>query len=317
MLGGASLTFTEPHQYQERIRPADAQIIPTERGNFKAVLSQMNLHHLTLQSGSLSLTTAVRAELHKSRTSIIFQTGTTPAIIKTDGIDLSSDLIAQGAPGEEHFLQIPSDCSWATLTLTPETYAAARAALIGDEFDPTVRTGWIRPSSVAMARLRALHQRVMSMIPTGQDHGTHPEVARAAEQALLATVVDCLMDESDGLKQPLGDRNITAVMRSLYELLDESEDRPLYLTDVCVRLGVSQRTLYKACFDHVGLSPRRFLWSRRMQLARRALLATDERAATVTQIAADLGFWEFGRFSVRYKWLFGESPSATLRRRHL
>jgi AraC-like DNA-binding protein len=54
---------------------------------------------------------------------------------------------------------------------------------------------------------------------------------------------------------------------------------------------------------------------RRMHLARRALRAADPAVATVTtQIATDYGFWELGRFSVGYRSLFGESPSASLRR---
>jgi AraC-like DNA-binding protein len=51
-----------------------------------------------------------------------------------------------------------------------------------------------------------------------------------------------------------------------------------------------------------------------MHLARRALLRADPAAATVTGIATDHGFWELGRFSVEYRALFGEMPSASLRR---
>jgi len=104
-------------------------------------------------------------------------------------------------------------------------------------------------------------------------------------------------------------------MRGLCEILEESEGLPLYLVDVCIRLGVSGGTLHTACVEHLALSPHRFLWLRRMQLARQGLLEADPRAATVTEIATGQGFWELGRFSVRYKWLFGESPSATLGRR--
>jgi AraC-like DNA-binding protein len=61
------------------------------------------------------------------------------------------------------------------------------------------------------------------------------------------------------------------------------------------------------------MSPHKYLWLRRMHLARRALAGADPAAAAVTGIALDHGFGELGRFAVQYRELFGESPSATLR----
>jgi AraC-like DNA-binding protein len=51
-----------------------------------------------------------------------------------------------------------------------------------------------------------------------------------------------------------------------------------------------------------------------MHLARRTLRSADAERTTVTEIASDYGFWEFGRFSVAYRSLFAESPSVAVRR---
>ena len=48
------------------------------------------------------------------------------------------------------------------------------------------------------------------------------------------------------------------------------------------------------------MGPLRYLWLRRMHLARRALLLASEGGATVTSIAMAHGFWELGHFSVAY-----------------
>ncbi len=317
MPGSAFLRFTEPDEYQARIRPAEVQIIPTECGHFSALLSQIDLHHLTLQHGWQTLPTVIRTALHPSRGSIMFTASAAGPAIKVDSSELTPDALVLGAPGEEHFLQTHADTAWSTLTLTPATYAEARATLVGDDVARALQTSVVLPPPAAMDRLRAFHHRVMGLIAAPGDGGIHPEVAKAAEQGLLAAVVDCFATDALVTVPRLGSRNSTAVMRRLYDVLDEGEGQPLYLMDVCTRLGVSGRTLRAACAEHLGLGPHRFLWLRRMQLARQALIKADPRIATVTNIATAFGFWELGRFSVQYKWLFGEPPSATLGRRRV
>jgi AraC family ethanolamine operon transcriptional activator len=62
----------------------------------------------------------------------------------------------------------------------------------------------------------------------------------------------------------------------------------------------------------LGVSPARYLRMRRLHQARDALRATA--SGTVTQIAVAVGFSDLGRFARDYRDLFGELPSATLKR---
>jgi len=110
-----------------------------------------------------------------------------------------------------------------------------------------------------------------------------------------------------------GARRRFAIVARFEQFLAANHDRVLYLAEICAAVGTSERTLRNCCHEHLGMGPIRYLWLRRMQLARHALLEADRTDATVTAIATEYGFWELGRFAAEYRTLFGESPSATLR----
>jgi AraC-like DNA-binding protein len=101
------------------------------------------------------------------------------------------------------------------------------------------------------------------------------------------------------------------------EFLEANYDWPVHLANICTAVGVSERTLRTCCRDLLGVNPMHYGRLRRMQPACVAPTCASPATATVTTIAADLGFLELGRFSVNYRAIFGEHPSATLRRQSL
>jgi len=126
-------------------------------------------------------------------------------------------------------------------------------------------------------------------------------------------MIFCLADSRPGDVRNV-QRHRTRVMRRLEATLAANSEQPLYMADLAAQVGASYWTLRDCCLEYLGMSPRRYLWLRRMHLAQRALRRADAERTTVTEIAADYGFWELGRFSVAYRSLFGESPSTALRR---
>lgn len=96
--------------------------------------------------------------------------------------------------------------------------------------------------------------------------------------------------------------------------VERSEKRAPTVADLCVALGVSRRTLEMAFKTVVGLSPLKFLHQRRLTHCYADLLFASDNSAQVTDIALTHGFTELGRFAANYRQVFGELPSATLRR---
>ena len=77
--------------------------------------------------------------------------------------------------------------------------------------------------------------------------------------------------------------------------------------------GVSERTLRTAFHEYFGVGPVRYLQLRQLRQVHSALRAADPEAASVGDLLVQHGEWEFSRFARRYRRLFGELPSQTLR----
>jgi len=197
--------------------------------------------------------------------------------------------------------------------LKGEDLTAAEHTIIGRELTLPFSPGLIRPPALLLSRLRNLHQAAGQLAKTAPDILANPEVARAIEQALVEMMVSCLASGGP-IEMGRAHCHHAAVMRRLEEAIQANPEGPLYMTELCGALGVSYPTLRACCQEHLGMSPKRYLWLRRMNLARRALRWAHPQGTTVTEIASNHGFWELGRFSVMYRSLFGESPSTTLGR---
>lgn len=165
-----------------------------------------------------------------------------------------------------------------------------------------------------MSRLVSLHATASQLAKTAPDILADAEVARALENALIEAMISCLSEDAREPNMSLAKQRHSLIMSRFEEFLASHQTAPVYLAEICTAIGASERTLRTSCQEHLGMGPIKYLHLRRMHLARRALSASTPGGSTVTRIAANHGFWEFGRFSVEYRNLFGESPSATLNR---
>ncbi len=105
-------------------------------------------------------------------------------------------------------------------------------------------------------------------------------------------------------------------VKKAIDLLRGDLARPWRIGDLARRCDVPRRTLEKHFRRFVGCAPLEFLRAERLDQARRKLLKAPP-GASVMEMAADCGLNHFGRFAVLYRDRYGESPSETLRWRHV
>lgn len=89
--------------------------------------------------------------------------------------------------------------------------------------------------------------------------------------------------------------------------------RNVSISEVCRAIGTSESQLRRAFREVAGCSPKRYFTARALNAVHTALRESRPDETTVTETAAALGFWHFGRFAGDYRNLFGELPVETLR----
>lgn len=313
MAVSAAWTFFDSDVYEKAVRAARVSgLVIRQRGSFKASLEQLNLRKVWTQHGVESLSRSVYVELDPRRNAIFFLDDDSVPPVIDGGLELESDRVLFYGAGVSTFQRTEGPVRWSSASLSPEELDEAGRLLLDKAICAPLETRTVRPQPGTLSALRGLHRRANQMALERPDFVSHPEVERAMDAELVLAMMRCLDGEMDPL--PRRQYRRLAIMRRFREWLELNSDRPVYLQEMCSALNVTARTLRDCCQEHLGMGPIRYLWLRRMELARRALLRASPASVTVTQIAVDLGFWELGRFSVTYRSLFGEHPSDTIAR---
>jgi AraC-like DNA-binding protein len=141
---------------------------------------------------------------------------------------------------------------------------------------------------------------------------TSAAVAANLERSLLSLFIESLAERLHRGEEPPSDLNVSQV-RQAEEWIDDNLASAISVEDIAAAIGVNPRALQTAFRRVRGYSPTNAVFRRRLERSRAALVAAGPDD-TVTKIATELGFFELGRFAVRYRQEFGEKPSETLAR---
>jgi AraC-like DNA-binding protein len=162
-----------------------------------------------------------------------------------------------------------------------------------------------------LAEFRRLNQALSDFAAHGSDSSLLMMAAREGAINLVKSVVR-QSEFAVGPDQHTRGASWLLALRAM-EYIDRQDSSKDSIAAIGQELGCSTRALQIAFQSNLDMTPLQYLLARRLQLARRDLLAARPDNYNVTQIATEHEFFHFGRFSQNYRNLFGELPSETLK----
>jgi AraC-like DNA-binding protein len=313
-LESRTYSFSDPYAFAAAFPWSDVSIVLKERGVFRNETTVVGLSRLRLTQNDENIPAIMRSSPNvRNRTALLFLSDPHQGSVQHGSMEMSpGDLLIYGQ-GATNYYRTSGPFRISYMSLSNDDLAAVGETIVGRELSFPSQPHIVRPATTSMSRLAAIHSTAGQLARMMPDLLVKPAIANALEQKLVHAMVKCLTDPMPSEARRDAVRRVRVITR-FEEYLASRKYEPVHLPEICAAIGASERTLRACCHEHIGVGPVRYLWLRRMNLAHRALLRADPTKTTVTTIATDYGFWELGRFSVEYRALFGEAPSATLKR---
>jgi AraC family ethanolamine operon transcriptional activator len=185
--------------------------------------------------------------------------------------------------------------------------------MIGTPFTiPSAALRW-RPRPSTSRHLRHLHSAAIGFVEGRSKALIEEETAHGLEQQLIEALVKSLANGSAVAAAP-ATREHREVAFRFEALLQAEPERAFRTEEICAALGVSAQSLHLSCEEQLGMGPIEYARRRRMQLVHRSLRRGNCETASIANLARRYGFHGLGHFAADYRALYGELPSATLRR---
>jgi len=309
---GFWINFDDPDEFAAAQRRADVRIDDTGSGPFGARLGIFDTGICGVQFTWNREDMVARASAHEDRFYLLIGPAE-PRPWTCLGAPMGPWSVGLYPGGSANVIRMPSDFELVMLSIEPDAIRKAADDLGLDDLKLTTLAPAILPAApLPVASIRRFLRHFPRMLHNTPADGS--QLKFWMDRTLPRLTARLLAAEHSSAT----DDRISSRLRILNRVegfLEANIDAPIYIADLCVAAGVSERTLVNVFQQCFGLSPIRYLRVRRLHQVRRALRTSDPGTTSVSEIASLFGFWHFGRFAADFKTLFGQTPSNLLRHR--
>jgi len=168
----------------------------------------------------------------------------------------------------------------------------------------------VRCDHFAVQSLRRRMQHLYRLVSASPSLANHPALYQELNHNLPEQLI-LLLNSPIDIPEPISKLRRKALLKA-GEYIEDSMGN-VSIEDLCRCLGVSWRTLDYAFRDHAGVSPKTYLQAYRLNRVQQEL-KSNVNGMKISDIAQNWGFWHLSKFASDYCGLFGELPSATMKR---
>ena len=310
-----SLEAQEIDELVDNMKHSDIELIQISKTNSPSSLTIVNFDLIDIQVGNFGATYISNGTTDTEHTGLMYKLKLDTQTV-CNGYNISSKDFMLYNKNSEHMAMNNNSCNWAYITFKSDYLEDTLIDCL--EIDLDTRPGQcVCLQSGHQKNLDSLNMIINEVAGLAQSNPEllrDPDILKAMEVSLLtsqAVLLENALNPRTGSRDK-ANKSHELIIKGALEYLKSNSYNPIHVLDLCKVLNVKMRTLFYAFQEFYGISPVRYLRLLRYAKARRDLLNSNPKKTSVTDIAAKWHFWHFGRFSVDYKRLYGESPSESL-----
>jgi AraC-like DNA-binding protein len=307
-------TFCDPDEFESALLDqVDVDLLVTGQGKFRCRLTQVALNRLYLAVGDEEISRIAFLSMRPNLVLVWWTIDRHSSQIWC-GVPTPASQIMTLGPGDRAHARTEGACRWAGVCMPAAVLSFFSQALTGNPFTvPEGANSW-SSGHTALRTLRSLHAAAIKTLERRPSEVLTANAIHGLEQQLIHALVECLPEHPTGASSNATRKRSSSMMASFEHACASYVDRMPTLVEICTALDVPERTLRTSCKQYLGMGPMNYIRLRRMNLVRRALRTTHPAGLSVSEVASRYGFVDMRRFAARYRKLFGEFPSTTLRR---
>jgi len=290
-----TMTFFDSQYLQEVLKDSCFVHRQVTSGEFKGIVKRIQLPNIIIDSGEYNRKLLAEGELSKKTVAMIV-IHYMETVGKICGEEAAPGDIIILPAGTEIELVMPEGTSWTCVNI-PQSHLRRYGLIVN-------KSEIFHLSRIHFTHFIKRYKNILKYL----EKGIFTE--ETLQDMVISLFIHTIEENKSNIEFKYKDSYLMALNIRDY-LIDHSESA-VQMYELCELTGKSVRTIERVFKQVFSLSVREFQTYHRFSLIRQILL--HDKHTSILNAAVKYGYMHMGRFSQKYKELFGELPSQTLRR---